>query len=372
MPISPSPPLVSALPAASASRAPLDDPVRRLHTPDRRPRATSRRALPAMNAPLFALPPCFASPSRALRGTRFQPARRPPPLPRPPRPAARLRLCCCAQEAAPPDPASPPVDIRDVELVAIPMTAGGDVLFPGGSQLLTLQAEEADRVLRAVAGKEKPEFAYLPVSAWGEPATVGTMAVVDDIQMHLDAGQSSLLCTGVSRFRVLHLGNDMHTARVELFWDDEPAGEDIDELERLEQQLIETMKQIVRLSIKLNEGGDEQRQIALAETLKRMQAFCGEVGEEQGKKLLQHWIFELSPKLRRELLSFIVIDLVSISFMDRRNLMMSTNTASRLTEALRCLAPFVKELAAKGAIVSALGPDVAEEDGLAPGPPLSP
>eukprot|EP00175_Furcellaria_lumbricalis_P001164 FN607892.1.p1 GENE.FN607892.1~~FN607892.1.p1 ORF type:complete len:50 (+),score=13.34 FN607892.1:1-150(+) len=41
---------------------------------------------------------------------------------------------------------------------------------------------------------------------------------------------------------------------------------------------------------------------------------------------------------------------------------MSTNTANRLAEALRCLQPFVKELAAKGAIVSALGNIISEDN----------
>lgn len=315
-----------------------------------------------MHVPLFALAPAALPTFRSRHGALSAAATKRHGV----RPRAARRVRSCAAEAARPDSVPSRSEVLDVDLVAIPMTTGGDVLFPGGSQLLSLGAGDADRVLRAVAGKEPPQFAYLPVSAWGEPSQVGTMAVVDDMQMHVEAEESSLLCTGVSRFRVVHLSADMHTARVELFWDDEPPEEAVEELEQLENQLIETMKQIVRLSIKLSEGSDEQRQTALSETLKRMQAFCGEVEEEEGKKLLQHWILELGPKLRRELLSFIVIDLVSISFMDRRNLMMSTNTANRLAEALRCLEPFVKELAAKGAIVSALGPNVPGDDDALP------
>lgn len=247
-----------------------------------------------------------------------------------------------------------------MSLLAIPMTAGGDVLFPGGSQMLSLGSPEAMRMLQAVADREPPEFAYLPVDAWGAPATVGTMAVLDDLALAADT--ATLLCTGVTRFRVVHLADDLSRARVELFHDDEPRAEEAAELERLESRLVETMTQIVRLSIKVSEAQDEARQRALAATLKRVEAFCGNCEEEEARKLLQHWIFDLSPQLRRELLSFVVIDLVSISFMDRRGLMMSTNTANRFAEALRCLEPYVKELAAKGAIVSALGRNDAEGD----------
>lgn len=245
--------------------------------------------------------------------------------------------------------------IKDVKLLAVPMTQGGDVLFPGGSQLMSLSSEQAGRVLKAVADVNPPEFAYLPVNAWGDPAPVGTIAVVDDLQLNASLDEARLLCTGVKRFRVIHLGERMEKARVEIFHDDNPTDEEVEELPRLEQHLVETMTQIVTLSIKVSDANDEARQIALAQTLKRVEAFRGNYEDREARALLQHWILELSPQLRRELLSFVVIDLVSVSFMDRRNHIMSTNTADRLAEALRCLQPFVKELAAKGAIVTALG-----------------
>lgn len=252
--------------------------------------------------------------------------------------------------------------VRDISLLAIPMTAGGDVLFPGGSQMVSLKREDALRVLEAVAGKDPPEFGYLPVNAWGDPTQVGTIAVLDDLQMLGASEKATLLCTGVTRFRVVHLSEDMSSARVELFHDDEPLDKELEDLQRLENKLVEAMTQIVELSIKISDTQDEDKQRALTETLKRVEAFCGNCEEEEGKKLLQHWILDLGPQLRRELLSFIIIDLVSISFMDRRNLMLSTNTANRLAEAVRCLEPYVKELAAKGAIVTALGKNDTDGD----------
>lgn len=245
--------------------------------------------------------------------------------------------------------------VKDVKLLAIPMTQGGDVLFPGGNQLISLSGEQAGRVLRTVADHDPPEFAYLPVNAWGDPAPVGTIAVVDDLQLNANLDDARLLCTGVKRFRILQLDEGMESARVQIFHDHDPTEKELNELPMLEQQLVETMTQIVRLSIKVSDADDEARQIALAETLKRVEAFCGNCEDREARKLLQHWILALSPQLRRELLSFVVIDLVSVSFMDRRNHIVSTNTADRLAEALRCLQPFVKELAAKGAIVTALG-----------------
>lgn len=250
--------------------------------------------------------------------------------------------------------------VKDVKLLAVPMTQGGDVLFPGGNQLMSLNTEQAGRVLKAVTHCDPPEFAYLPVNAWGDPAPVGTIAVVDDLQLNASLDEARLLCTGVERFRILHLGESMESARVQIFHDDDPTEKELNDLPGLEQQLVETMTQIVRLSIKVSDASDEARQIALVETLKRVEAFRGNCEDREARTLLQHWILELSPQLRRELLSFVVIDLVSVSFMDRRNHIMSTNTADRLAEALRCLQPFVKELAAKGAIVTALGKNKSE------------
>lgn len=238
------------------------------------------------------------------------------------------------------------------------MTSGADILFPGGSQLLDVGSDEALRLLRDVAELQPPEFAYISINAWGDPGNVGTLAVIDDVQLIGFEEKATLLCTGISRFRVLHLAEDMKRARVEIFHDDHPRPEEKVDLNQLEEKVVATMTDIVQLSIKISAERDESRHTALTETLKRVEAFCGKCDEQESRKLLQHWIVELSPHLRTELLSFIVIDLLSISFMDRKNLMLSTNTGNRLAEALRCLHPFVKELAAKGAIISALGKDI--------------
>lgn len=246
-------------------------------------------------------------------------------------------------------------EVRDIGIVAVPMTAGGDVLFPGGSQLVTIDGEAAVSILTEAAGCDPPEFGYLPVDAWGEPSVVGTVAVIDDVELFGRAGKATLLCSGISRFRVVHLDEDFRHGRVELFHDSEPDDLQREDIERLEERLVKGMTEIVRLSIKISDARDETRKRALAETLKRVEAFCGNCDPKESRQLLQHWILDLSPDLRRELLSFIVIDLLSCSFMHRRSLMLSTDTGNRLAEALRALEPFIKELAAKGAIVSALG-----------------
>lgn len=253
--------------------------------------------------------------------------------------------------------------IRDMALLAVPMTQGGDVLFPGGRHVMSLHGKDMAARLKQISESEPPQFAYLPLNAWGDPAPVGTVAILDDLELNQQMDEAKLLCTGVERFRVLHLGDGMKRARVEVFHDEPPVEAEEEDLQKLEHTLVDTMKHIVQLSIKISDVEDEAKQTALAQTLKRVEAFCGTHQDPDPRELLQHWIFDLSPQLRRELLSFVVIDLVSISFMDRRSLMMSTNTANRLSEALRCLQPFVKELAAKGAIVSALGNNISDDVG---------
>lgn len=235
------------------------------------------------------------------------------------------------------------------------------MIFPGGSHVFHLEQKTAERLLEHVAHLEPPQFAYLPISAWGDPGTVGTLAVIDELQITPD-GSASLLCTGLSRFSIIHLDEKLENARVELLHDALPAPEDEEDIVELERKLVQTMTQIVQLSIKISSAEDEQRQIALTETLKRVEAFCGKCSEEESRMLLQHWILDLEPHLRRELLSFIVIDLLSVSFMERKSMMLSTNTGNRMGEALSGLQPFVKELAAKGAIVSALGKGASEGD----------
>lgn len=238
--------------------------------------------------------------------------------------------------------ACPRATIRDIPLVTVPMTSGGDVLFPGGMQQIMLNDQTASRLLETTLNSDPPEFAHIVINAWNEPGTVGTIATVEE----LSTSSNVLHCTGLSRFRVLHLAEDYSSARVETFQDDPPEEHDLDKLQELEKELLQTMASIVSLSLKI---AGEDRQKALAETLRRVEAFCGMNDDDR------HWLQDLDPDRRRELLSFIVIDLLSISFMNRREILASTDTAERLEHAQKCLQPFVNELAAKGAIVSALG-----------------
>lgn len=268
-------------------------------------------------------------------------------------------LKATAANTPPPDPSStsPSPEVRQLSLLAIPMTSGADVLFPGGNQLLTVDAERA----LSLVEENPPEFAFVCVDAWGNTDTVATLAVVDDLQIGGENPQATLLCTGISRLKLLEIDENRTKALVHPFYDETPNEHDITTLEKLEEKLISTMTNIVTLSIKVSDTADQQKQIALADTLKRVEAFCGKCEEEERKSLLQHWILELEPHRRREILSFVVIDLVSVSFMDRKGLLRSTNTSTRLQEAIKSLEPFVKELAAKGAIVSALGRDSTED-----------
>ncbi len=125
---------------------------------------------------------------------------------------------------------------------------------------------------------------------------------------------------------------------------------------------MESMKEIVRISIKLSGAeNDAGKESALEETLKRVEAFCTSSEAEDPEKVLeenpmmQHWVVGLEDDRRREILGFIVIDLLSLSYMARRSVLLSTDTKARLKQAKDSLEPFIKELAAKGAILSALG-----------------
>lgn len=237
------------------------------------------------------------------------------------------------------------------------MTSGGDVLFPGATQQVTLSGDAAMKLLEDVCESDPPEFGHLSINAWGDPASIGTLAVVENVT--LAGGDANLLCTGLKRFNVLHLAEDHASARVEMFHDVMPDCEEANRIEMLEKQLVDAMTEIVRLSIKLSDNADETKQQLLQQTLKKVEAFYSpentDASQSEDSTILKHWLLKLEPHRRREVLSFIVIDLLSISFMDRKKIMSSTDTAYRLREALTCLEPFVKDLAAKGAIVSALG-----------------
>lgn len=276
----------------------------------------------------------------------------------PSRSSSAPRRAVCTHRTPPSQPPQPsppaPAPVRDLAVVALPMTSGADLIFPGASQLLSLPAPTAHRLLRTVCDSDSPEFAYMCLNAWGDASDVATLCVVDDVHIAPDDRHATLLCTGISRLHVLHVDQHMHHARVQPFHDQPPRDHQLALITRQEQQLISTMTQIVQLSIKISEGKDEHQR-ALADTLQRVRAFCGHTSEQHSRKLLQPWILQLSPNLRREIFSFIVVDLLSISFMDRRKLLNTTDTGLRLQHALQGLEPYVKELAAKGAIVSALG-----------------
>lgn len=240
---------------------------------------------------------------------------------------------------------------RRIAIVAVPMTAGGDVLFPGGSQMLSIRLEDAIRASKAA----NSEFGYVPINAWNDPSPVGTLAVVDEFEPKAADDSALMLCSGLQRFRLLEIDPDRTRGVIECFNDDPIEEERLPEVHQLEDELVKAMTEIVRLSIKISGEQDQQRQKALAETLKRVEAFCGRSEKHITNADIHHWFVQLTPDKRREILSFIVLDLLSLSFMSRRSLMLGTDTEMRLKDALDALEPFLKELAAKGAIISALG-----------------
>lgn len=263
--------------------------------------------------------------------------------------------CASAADTGLPDEIESP--IRDLNLIALSMTAGNDVLFPGCCQSLTIDEVTAKRVIAEIAELEPPEFGYITLNAWGDPAPVGTVAVIEDLK-YKPTENSALICNGIARFRVLSISNNMTRARVEIFNDEIPVDNQLDHIIQLEQQLVTALRDIVKLTIKISDDGDTH-QHALEDILKRVESFC----EENNDEVPAHWIMKLGPDLRRELLSFLVVDMLSVSFMDRRGILESTDTAERLDAALKGLEPFVRELAAKGAIVGALGKDTPEFPG---------
>lgn len=235
------------------------------------------------------------------------------------------------------------------------MTEGNDVLFPGCSQAFTLDEESAQRVISQIIECDPPEFGHVTLNAWGDPAAVGTIGIVNDFQ-YVPSGKSVLACTGVARFRTEEIDSSLTSAKFQVFHDDPPVDDQLENLAVLENQLVSTMKDIIKLSIKISDDHDHTRQRVLEETIDRVQSLI----KDEGSEHVDHWLLDLDRDRRREILSFIIIDILDVSFMDRRGILESTDTADRLDVAYNGLQPFVRELAAKGAIVGALG---REDDG---------
>lgn len=260
---------------------------------------------------------------------------------------------------------------REIPIVSVSMTAGGEVLFPGTRLDVEVPLEAAMRASDAI----NSEFGYLPIDAWNVPSSVGTICVVDEFFSTTDENNNSgemvsLRAHGLERFRLVSLDDDRKTARIVPFSDTPTREEDMDAVADLEGKLVESMQEIVRLTMKI--GGendmDETHQRALNETLRRVEAFClrdcsasstsTELESEPENVdigILERWGSELNADQRREILSFAVLDLLNLSFMSRRSLMMAVDTRQRLEDAIEAVNPYLKQLAAKGAILSALG-----------------
>jgi ATP-dependent protease La (LON) substrate-binding domain len=253
-------------------------------------------------------------------------------------------------------------DARVLPIVTAPMTGGADVLFPGGSQHTVLTGDHCVDVMRNVAAADPPEFGFIPVDAWGAACEVGTLAVIEDLELCVDDPEVALVCSGIARFRVIELAADRKSATVALFHDDPVAERDVESVQALEESILSSLNHILRISIKIAGVEDAPKRFALLETMKRMDAFALGGGTDPAQdmadpnfRVLQHWMVGMDADRRRELLSFIILDLLSMSFMDRREVLMSTNTMERMQHAHHALQPYLKQLAAKGAIVSALG-----------------
>lgn len=267
---------------------------------------------------------------------------------------------------------------RELPVIALSMTAGNDILFPGCHQTLKLDDESHDDLLRYLNIKENVsefegceiEFAYIPKNAWGDISDYGTIAIIE----YYNVTDKQIICSGITRFHVTAISDDMKHAKIRIFQDDHiEEEEEIRNIERLEHDLISSMTDIVNLTLKINKGDDgvesNRTELALKETLKRMQLFYTQSNEGEDDEdgdgdddVERHWMMNVSSDLRRELLSFIVVDMLSVSYMDRKNILQNVRTDERLQLALDSLQPFVKELAAKGAIVGALGNNSSFDD----------
>lgn len=240
---------------------------------------------------------------------------------------------------------------RQIAIVSVSMTAGGEVLFPGTRLDVEVSFEAAMRASDAT----NSEFGYLPIDAWNVPSSVGTLCVVDEFYSTSNYGDDDMVtfrANGLERFRLVHLDDDRKTATIIPFSDAPTAPEDMDTVVDLEKDLMESMQEIVRLTQKIGGSGDmdETHQRALNETLRRVKAVCAqntstsssdlEIEPENGDAdvdMVERWGGELSSDKRREILSFVVLDLLNLSFMSRRSLMMGVDTRQRLEDALEAL-----------------------------------
>lgn len=262
---------------------------------------------------------------------------------------SRCKIVCDLSASS--SPSSPTGETEQpLPILALPMTAGNDILFPGCGRVLTLNEASAQRVLSEITENDPPEFGYITLNAWGDPAPVGTVAIIDDFQYVRD-NKSILSCSGVARFRINSINREFTEAKLQVFHDDIPSEDGLDSLVALEKQVISTMKDIISLTIKVTDDKNHTRQRSYEETMKRIESLVADGDVES----VQHWMLNMNPNFRREILSFIIIDLLDISYMDRCGILESTDTADRLDAALKGLQPFIRELAAKGAIIGALG-----------------
>ncbi|KAJ8902664.1 hypothetical protein NDN08_005984 [Rhodosorus marinus] len=196
-------------------------------------------------------------------------------------------------------------------------------------------------------GTETDIIGHFFVETNNEMSKVGTRAAIIEKQDVFTPDGTSVLemtCLGMSRLKMLEVVSaSPFLADVEPF-SDEPTEED---LFTTEKELLDTMSDVIQLSMKLTvKDGDGQGTLneldRVVESLRDPSKMAGATGA-------------LNSALRHETVSFLIADLIDQPIYERRRLLESRDTKERMEYTIGYLEAQRSELAAKAAVMDAVG-----------------
>lgn len=268
--------------------------------------------------------------------------------------------------------------------LTVPVASGASVVFPGIMFFTEVSDSRGHDWYQVVDNQGDGRLLLLAMDAWGEPANVGCIAKIRRI-LKGDAQRCTILFAALERFRVqgidvqpaLGLGPfkyNVGRAWGSVFYDEEeenrPGQPRMNEgLDMMEARLLETMRSFLKLMLKNNKTHGSfphfllnNIQVCLEELdgAKQRPDLLGGgsldvlAGVETGFDWTQY-LRSQSPHRLREIVSFMGLDLLDWSFMERKSLIASRNVRERLRLAQDSLEYETQRLAAKSAIVDAIG-----------------
>eukprot|EP00188_Purpureofilum_apyrenoidigerum_P002458 Plantae.Rhodophyta-Purpureofilum_apyrenoidigerum.ctg25262.p1 GENE.Plantae.Rhodophyta-Purpureofilum_apyrenoidigerum.ctg25262~~Plantae.Rhodophyta-Purpureofilum_apyrenoidigerum.ctg25262.p1 ORF type:complete len:281 (+),score=50.21 Plantae.Rhodophyta-Purpureofilum_apyrenoidigerum.ctg25262:92-934(+) len=239
-------------------------------------------------------------------------------------------------------------EARRMLIVAAALSSGSDVLFPGAFAKVVLDDKKTIEAVEKL-DQAQPVIGHFFVETSNQVSKIGTRAAVVDtnyVSSESSSPKVELTCLGMSRLEMIDVVEREPFVALVKPYDDLPTPED---LTPVQDELLRTISDVISLSFKLTVGEGKS-----TDTLTELNNVVESLKDPQRYKE-RYEKFNPRSNTRLETVSFLIADLLDQPIYERRRLLESKDTRDRMEYTTGYLEAQRAELAAKVAVMDAVG-----------------